>query len=75
MAEYDPYSREALVAVVTTSDDMDIKIWYYSPEDKKFHILQSIVGAHSREFFGLRLHYCDNSILSKISSSCSKVFG
>ena len=46
MAVCDPYSKDDLLAIVTTSDDMEyilllnsIKIWNYSPEDKKFHLL------------------------------------
>lgn len=33
MAERDPFSKDGLLAIVTTSDDMDIKIWHYSPDD------------------------------------------
>ena len=37
MAKRDPLTEDGLVAIVTNSDDMDIKIWVYSPENKLFH--------------------------------------
>jgi hypothetical protein len=37
-AERDDYTNEGIIAIVTASDDMAIKIWIYSPEDKQFHL-------------------------------------
>lgn len=34
------------MAIVTTGDDMDIKIWLDSPDDHKFHLLSTLTGAH-----------------------------
>lgn len=42
MAKYDPYTQEGLLAIVSTSDDMELKVWIYSPEDQQFHLKVSI---------------------------------
>lgn len=59
-----------MLAIVSTSDDMELKVWIYSPEDQQFHSLVSIEQAHEREFLSLRVQYCENHLLTKLGSNC-----
>ncbi|CAD8152441.1 unnamed protein product [Paramecium pentaurelia] len=71
LSEFDQSLRYGQMAIVTTSDDMDIKVWLDSPDDHKFHLLSTITGAHQREFFGLRIHYCDINLITRLSNEIS----
>ncbi|CAK76025.1 unnamed protein product (macronuclear) [Paramecium tetraurelia] len=71
LSEFDQSLRYGQMAIVTTSDDMDIKVWLDSPDDHKFHLLSTITGAHQREFFGLRIHYCDINLITRLSNDIS----
>jgi hypothetical protein len=64
MAQGDPLTeQEGLFAIVTNSDDMEVKIWVYSPEDKLFHNLSSVSQAHFRECLSMRVQYFETETL------------
>lgn len=68
-ADRDVYTNEGVIAIVSVSDDMAIKIWIYSPEDKKFHLHSHIEQAHDKELICLRVEHCNDKLLERLISN------